>query len=123
VSSADGLDEMSTSGTTRVVEVDGRDCALRGRPEDVGLAAAASGRRRRHAGRQRRATRRIFAGEPARARPGVLNAGAAIYVSGRVASLEEACAPPSRLTTAAPRRARRAHRTDQRAAPLDVSTA
>src|SRR3954451_22374332 len=39
VSSADGLDEMSTSGTTRVVEVDGEqvreyDVA----PEDVGLA-------------------------------------------------------------------------------------
>ena len=42
VSSADGLDEMSTSGTTRVVEVDGpelRSYAVS--PEDVGLRARA----------------------------------------------------------------------------------
>src|SRR6185369_4243505 len=39
VSSADGLDEMSTSGTTRVVEVDGEQIrAYEIAPEDVGLA-------------------------------------------------------------------------------------
>src|SRR5439155_776704 len=38
VSSEDGLDEMSTSGTTRVVEVDGADIRSYAiAPEDVGL--------------------------------------------------------------------------------------
>ena len=56
VSSADGLDEMSTSGTTRVVEVDGEQVrAYEVAPEDVGLAARRAGRAAgRHAGRQRR---------------------------------------------------------------------
>src|ERR671918_796711 len=41
VSSADGLDEMSTSGTTRVVEVDGAELhAYEVSPEDVGLSRA-----------------------------------------------------------------------------------
>src|SRR4051812_27507690 len=41
VSSDDGLDEMSTSGTTRVVEVDGADLqAYAVEPEDVGLRRA-----------------------------------------------------------------------------------
>jgi anthranilate phosphoribosyltransferase len=92
VSSADGLDEMSTSGTTRVVEVDGEQ--VRGydvAPEDVGLrraepSALAGGTPDVNA----RTTRRIFAGEPGPARDlAALNAGAAIYVSGRVDSLEE----------------------------------
>ena len=44
VSSADGLDEMSTSGTTRVVEVDGEEVrAYEVAPEDVGLARADAG--------------------------------------------------------------------------------
>src|SRR5262245_41902471 len=44
VSSADGLDEMSTSGTTRVVEVDGEDIhAYDISPEDVGLPRADPG--------------------------------------------------------------------------------
>ena len=56
VSSADGLDEMSTSGTTRVVEVDGDDVrAYEVAPEDVGLARAEpGGADGRHARRQRR---------------------------------------------------------------------
>ena len=92
VSSADGLDEMSTSGTTRVVEVDGEQ--VRGyevAPEDVGLqradpAALSGGTPDVNA----ETTRRIFAGERGPARDlAALNAGAAIYVSGRVASLEE----------------------------------
>ena len=55
VSSADGLDELSTAGVTRVVEVERRDAAhLRGhagggRPGPLGLR----GRRRRPAGGQR----------------------------------------------------------------------
>jgi anthranilate phosphoribosyltransferase len=91
VSSADGLDEMSTSGTTRVVEVDGEQ--VRGydvAPEDVGLrradpGALAGGTPDVNAS----TTRRIFAGEPGPERDvAALNAGAAIYVSGRVDSLE-----------------------------------
>jgi anthranilate phosphoribosyltransferase len=92
VSSADGLDEMSTSGTTRVVEVDGGELSsYEVAPEDVGLARAdgaalAGGRPEDNA----RTTRAIFAGEPGPQRDlAVLNAGAAIYVSGNVASLQD----------------------------------
>ena len=90
VSSDDGLDEMSTSGTTRVVEVDAGE--LRRyvvAPEDMGLPRAdfehvAGGPPVRNAD----VTRRILAGEPGPARDlAVLNAGAAVYVSGRVDAL------------------------------------
>jgi len=91
VSSADGLDEMSTSGTTRVVEVDGSELrAYDVAPEDVGLprtdpSVLVGGKPDVNA----RTTRAIFAGEPGPARDvAVLNAGAAIYVSGTVDSLE-----------------------------------
>ena len=86
VSSADGLDEMSTSGTTRVVEVDGEQVrAYTVAPEDVGLARA--GRRRAVRRRRRTSTPRSrAASSPASTGPArdvaVLNAGAAIYVSG-----------------------------------------
>jgi anthranilate phosphoribosyltransferase len=92
VSSADGLDEMSTSGTTLVVEVDGE--ALRRyevAPEDVGLSRArfedvAGGPPAHNAD----VARSILAGEPGPARDlAVLNAGAAVYVSGRVDRLED----------------------------------
>src|SRR4051794_689640 len=92
VSSADGLDEMSTSGTTRVVEVEGDQVrSYDTPPEDVGLqrpapAALTGGTPDVNA----HTTRQIFAGEPGPARDvAVLNAGAAIYVSGTVDSLEE----------------------------------
>jgi anthranilate phosphoribosyltransferase len=92
VSSADGLDEMSTSGTTRVVEVDGPEVhSYEVSPEDVGLPRArpedlAGGTPDRNAD----TTRRIFDGEPGPQRDlAVLNAGAAIYVAGRADSLEE----------------------------------
>jgi anthranilate phosphoribosyltransferase len=91
VSSADGLDEMSTAGTTTVVEVDGDEIhSYELAPEDVGLArstfeAVAGGTPEQNAA----VTRRIFAGEDGPARDlAVLNAGAAIYVAGRVDSLE-----------------------------------
>jgi anthranilate phosphoribosyltransferase len=92
VSSHDGLDEMSTSGRTRVVEVDGPD--LRNYevgPEDVGLAAASYGD---VAGGTPEAnaevTRRILAGDPGPRRDlAVLNAGAAIFVAGRADTLED----------------------------------
>jgi anthranilate phosphoribosyltransferase len=92
VSSADGLDEMSTSGTTRVVEVDGPELrSYEVSPEDVGLARArpeelAGGTPADNAA----TTRRIFDGERGPQRDlAVLNAGAAIYVAGTVDSLEE----------------------------------
>jgi anthranilate phosphoribosyltransferase len=91
VSSADGLDEMSTSGTTRVVEVDGPQLhSYEVSPEDVGLPRAhpeelAGGTPDANA----ETARRIFAGEPGPSRDlAVLNAGAAIYVAGRVDTLE-----------------------------------
>jgi anthranilate phosphoribosyltransferase len=91
VSSADGLDELSTAGTTRVVEVD--DGALRTyevTPEDVGLQRSvyedvAGGPPEVNA----RTTRRILAAEPGPPRDlAVLNAGAAIYAAGRADGLE-----------------------------------
>src|SRR5829696_5283090 len=91
VSSADGLDEMSTSGTTRVVEVDGDQVrAYEVAPEDVGIPRAEPGALSGGTPDvNAETTRRIFAGEPGPARDvAVLNAGAAIYVSGTVDSLE-----------------------------------
>jgi len=91
VSSADGLDEMSTSGTTTVVEVDGTEIhSYELAPEDVGLRRGAyedvAGGTPEH---NAAVTRRIFAGEAGPARDiAALNAGAAIYVAGRVASVE-----------------------------------
>jgi anthranilate phosphoribosyltransferase len=91
VSSSDGLDEMSTAGTTTVVEVDGPEIhSYELAPEDVGLPrstfeAVAGGTPQHNAA----VTRRIFAGEDGPARDlAALNAGAAIYVAGRVDSLE-----------------------------------
>jgi anthranilate phosphoribosyltransferase len=91
VSSADGLDEMSTSGTTTVVEVDGTEIhSYELAPEDVGLRRGAyedvAGGTPDH---NAAVTRRIFAGEAGPARDiAALNAGAAIYVAGRVESIE-----------------------------------
>jgi anthranilate phosphoribosyltransferase len=92
VSSTDGLDELSTAGATRVVEVDGG--ALRSyevTPEDVGLRRSvyedfAGGAPEVNA----ETTRRIFAGEQGPPRDlAVLNAGAAIYAAGRADGLEQ----------------------------------
>jgi anthranilate phosphoribosyltransferase len=92
VSSTDGLDEMSTSASTTVVEVDGPDLrSSEVAPEDVGLArspfeAVAGGTPEHNAA----VTRRIFAGEGGPARDvSVLNAGAAIYVAGRADTLAD----------------------------------
>jgi anthranilate phosphoribosyltransferase len=91
VSSADGLDEMSTAGTTTVVEVDGNEItSSEVAPEDVGLPrspyeAIAGGTPEQNA----EVTRRIFAGEDGPTRDlAALNAGAAIYVAGRADTLE-----------------------------------
>jgi anthranilate phosphoribosyltransferase len=91
VSSEDGLDEMSTAGTTTVVEVDGPEITSYAlAPEDVGLPR---GRYEDIAGGppedNAAVTRRIFAGEAGPARDlAALNAGAAIYVAGRADTLE-----------------------------------
>ena len=93
MSSADGLDEMSTSGTTRVVEVDGPELrSYEVSPEDVGLPRArpedlAGGTPDVNAATTRRDLRRASAGP--RRDLAVLNAGAAIYVAGRAETLEE----------------------------------
>ena len=91
VSSADGLDEMSTSGTTRVVEVDGPELrSYEVSPEDVGLPRArpedlAGGTPDVNAA----IARAILEGEQGPRRDlAVLNAGAAIYVAGRAETLE-----------------------------------
>ncbi|MGI8622968.1 MAG: anthranilate phosphoribosyltransferase, partial [Solirubrobacteraceae bacterium] len=91
VCSEDGLDELSTTGATRVVEVDaGGRRAYTITPEELGLpraryVAVAGGLPADNA----ETARRVFAGEPGPARDlAALNGGAAIYVSGRVADLE-----------------------------------
>jgi anthranilate phosphoribosyltransferase len=91
VSSVDGLDELSTSGATRVVEVDGDGLrSYEVTPEQFGLERAAyedvaGGPPEANA----RTTRRILAGERGPARDlAALNAGAAIYAAGRADGLE-----------------------------------
>jgi anthranilate phosphoribosyltransferase len=92
VSSEDGLDEMSISAPTRVVEVRGAE--LRGysvTPEEVGLTRSAlSEVPGGDPGENAAIARRILAGEPGAPRDlAALNAGAAIYVGGGAAGLEE----------------------------------
>jgi anthranilate phosphoribosyltransferase len=86
VSSEDGLDEMSTSGATRVVEVQGED--LRSyvvNPADVDLPTSPPGAVAGGTPEQNAATTRaILAGEPGPERElALINAGAAIYAAGR----------------------------------------
>ena len=92
VSSEDGLDELSISAPTTVVEVNGD--GLRRytvSPDDVGLEtsppdAVPGGDPLQNAD----TAQRIFAGERGAARDlAVLNAGAAIYVAGGAGSLEQ----------------------------------
>ena len=85
VSSADGLDEMSTSAATHVVEVaDGVITRCDVTPEEAGLprasvAAVAGGTPQANAA----TTRSILAGEASPQRDlALLNAGAAVYVAG-----------------------------------------
>jgi anthranilate phosphoribosyltransferase len=92
VSSSDGLDELSTSGTTRIAEVrDGAITHTTLEPQDVGLAPAApesvtGGMPDENA----QITRAILAGEPGPRRDlALLNGGAAIYAAGRAGSIAE----------------------------------
>jgi len=91
VSSDDGLDELSVSGVTRMVELrDGTIEAHELTPEAVGLQrtpadAQAAGTPERNAG----IARQVLAGEPGAERDlCVLNAAAAIYVGGAAESIE-----------------------------------
>ncbi len=90
VSSADGLDEISASAPTRVVELrDGDIRAYEIQPEEFGLdpvppEAVPAGPPEENA----RTSRRVLAGAPGAARSlTVLNAGAAIYVAGVAPSI------------------------------------
>src|SRR3954469_15276090 len=92
VSGEDGLDEMSTSAATHVVEVsDGQVHAYRVTPEEVGLERARpedvpAGTPDANAA----VTRRVFAGEAGPERDLVaLNAGAAIYAAGGAGTIAD----------------------------------
>jgi anthranilate phosphoribosyltransferase len=92
VSSEDGLDELSTSAPTRVVEVNGTELErYTVSPADCGLpeapAEAVAGG---HPADNARVTRAILAGETGPARDlAVLNAGAAIYAAGAAESIPD----------------------------------
>ena len=95
VSSEDGLDEMSTSAATRVVEVNGTDVrryVVTAADADLAPAhpgALVGGSPQENAG----VTRRILEGEAGPHRDiAVLNAGAAIYAAGRTVDLRSGVA-------------------------------
>jgi anthranilate phosphoribosyltransferase len=92
VSSEDGLDELSTSGPTHVVEVNGEQIERYVvTPGDVGLdeapyEAVVGGTPEHNAG----IAREVISGETGPRRDvAVFNAGAAIYAGGRAATLRE----------------------------------
>jgi anthranilate phosphoribosyltransferase len=92
VSSADGLDEFSVSGATRVVELsEGELATYEVTAEQVGLEPASDGAV--GAGTPEanaRVLRRVLEGQPGTERSlALLNAAAAIYVSGRAGSLAD----------------------------------
>jgi anthranilate phosphoribosyltransferase len=92
VSSADGLDEFSVSGVTRVVELkDGRLSTYDVTPEEVGLEPATDGAVGAGTPEENaRVLRGVLAGELGTERAlAVLNSAAAIYVGGRAESLSE----------------------------------
>lgn len=92
VSSEDGLDELSISAPTSVVEVRGEELLRYSiSPEEVSLRRAPLNEIPGGDPEQNAATaRRIMAGEDGAARDlAVLNAGAAIYVGGGADSLQE----------------------------------
>jgi anthranilate phosphoribosyltransferase len=92
VSSEDGLDEMSTSAPTHVVEVNGDEIRRYVvAPADVGIHVAPFDEVRGGTPEENaRTTRAILAGEDgARRDIAVLNAGAAIYAGGLADSLRE----------------------------------
>jgi anthranilate phosphoribosyltransferase len=92
VSSADGLDEFSVSGATRVVELrDGRLSTYDVLPEEVGLEPATDGAVGAGTPEENaRVLRGVLTGQPGTERAlAVMNAAGAIYVGGRAESLRE----------------------------------
>ena len=92
VASEDGLDELSISAPTLVVEVKGQELQrYTVSPEDVGLERApAEEIPGGDPGQNAQTARSIFAGERGASRDlAALNAGAAIYAGGRAGTLEE----------------------------------
>jgi len=92
VSSADGLDEFSVSGATRVVELrDGRLTGYDVTPDEVDLELSADGAVGAGTPEQNaQVLRDVLSGTAGTERSlAVLNAGAAIYVAGRADSLAE----------------------------------
>jgi anthranilate phosphoribosyltransferase len=92
VSSADGLDEFSVSGATRVVELrDGRLSTYDVTPEQVDLESATDGAVGAGTPEQNALVlREVLAGNPGTERSlAVLNAGAAIYVAGGADTLSD----------------------------------
>ena len=92
VSSADGLDEFSVAGPTRVVELSqGRLDAYEVAPADVGLEADPDGSVRAGSPDENaRVLRDVLGGSPGTERSlSVMNAGAAILVAGRAETLEQ----------------------------------
>ena len=94
VHSDDGLDEISTTCPTAVVEVfagQGFDVRYEVAPEEFGLRArAARGPARRRRRRERRATARVLDGVPGpRLDIVLLNAGAALYIAEAAGSIAE----------------------------------
>jgi anthranilate phosphoribosyltransferase len=95
VTAEDGVDELSTAARTRVIEVaDGRTAEWFAEPGEYGLPPGkledvAGGSPEENAA----ATRAVLGGEGGPRRDlALLNAGAAIYVGGRAASMEEGVA-------------------------------
>jgi anthranilate phosphoribosyltransferase len=92
VSSADGLDEFSVSGATRVVELrEGGLSSYDVTPEQVDLEAALDGAVGAGTPEQNALVlREVLSGSPGTERSlAVFNAGAAIYVAGRAETLAE----------------------------------
>ncbi|OBS08072.1 anthranilate phosphoribosyltransferase [Acidihalobacter prosperus] len=98
VHAEDGLDEISIAAPTRVAELrDGRISSYRLTPEDCGLTSASLDEIRVEDPAASQAMMAgVLAGEAGAARDIVLlNAGAALYVSGRAASVSEGVAQAS----------------------------
>ncbi len=92
VCSEDGLDEISASAATRIVEVRGEE--LRSyllAPADVGIQPAPQEFHGGSPAENAEVTRSVLAGEaaPSAAELALINAGAAIYVAGQAASISE----------------------------------
>ena len=90
VAGDDGLDELSASAATRIIEVNGEEIrAYTVTPGDLGIVAAAEEVPTGGTPEQNAAlTRAILAGEPGAARElALINAGAAIYAAGGAQSL------------------------------------